>query len=149
MSSIAPSKEQTKLAALLGVDIGADTFDVAAARLLDAIAPAIGHEPRAPSSARQREFAASLGFDSSFDSKRVASAKINEALYVRNQNAIVALDLKPGDRVIRVEHYEIDGELQEFAQEFQVSSIHPNGRVFFKGGNGQGAWPTQLRKVHD
>ena len=28
-----------------------------------------------------------------------------------------------------------------------TSSIQPNTRVFFKGGNGQGAWPTQLEKL--
>lgn len=146
MTAADPSQEQTHLASLIGVNVASDTFDVAAARLLDAVASAIGYEPSEQSSERQRAFAASLGHDVSTDSKRVASAKIGEALFAKNQAAIASLNLQPGDRVIRVTQFEHDGQLQSFEQEFVVSSIQPNGRVFFKGGNGQGAWPTQLRK---
>ena len=140
------SQDQIALAGLLGLDIKADTFDVAAARLMDAVATAIGHEPPEQSSERQRAFAASLGHNVTADTKRVASAKIGEALFTKNQDAIASLHLKPGDRVIRVEHFEYDGEMRTVEQKFVVSSIQPNGRVFFKGGNGQGAWPTQLKK---
>ena len=146
MSTSQPSQDQMRLANVLGIDISADTFDVAAARLLDRVAPAIGYEPAAGSSERQRAFAESLGQDVTFDSKRVASAKIGEALLARNRDAIDSLNLRPGDRVIRITQFEHAGELRSFEQEFIVSSIQPNGRVFFKGGNGQGAWPTQLRK---
>lgn len=134
------------LAASLGLDIGTDTFDVVAARLLDAVAPAIGHEPPEQSSERQRAFAASLGHNVAADTKRVASAKIGEALFAKNQDAISSLGLKSGDRVVRVKRFEFEGEMRTLEQEFVVSSIQPNGRVFFKGGNGQGAWPTELKK---
>ena len=146
MSTVAVSEAQTELAKLVGVDVGGDSFDVAAARLLDAVAPALGYEPAHPSSERQRSFATSLGCDVAGDSKRVASAKISDALFAKNQEAIVALALKPGDRVVRVHQFEFDGELRTLEQEYVISSIQPNGRVFFKGGNGQGAWPTQLRR---
>ena len=146
MTASRPSEEQIQLAASLGIDVAPDTFDVAAARLLDHVAAAIGHEPPEPSSDRQRAFAASLGQDVSPDSKRVASARIGEALFAKNQDAIAALNLQPGDRVVRVTRFEHDGEMHSFEQEFVISSIQPNGRVFFKGGNGQGAWPTQLHK---
>ena len=146
MTTRPPSPAQESLAALLGLDIQSDTFDVAAARLMDAVAPAIGYEPPEQPSERQCEFAQSLGQDVVADSKRVASAKIGEALLAKNQDAIAALDLKPGDSVVRVEHFEFDGQMHTVEQEFVISSIQPNGRVFFKGGNGQGAWPTQLKK---
>lgn len=146
MSPQAPSQEQLALAELLGLNFEAETFDTASARLLDAVANAIGYEQSEGSSERQRSFAVSLGCNVAADSKRVASAKIGEALLARNQEAIVSLDLKPGDRVIRVANFEFEGEVRLLEQEFIVSSIQPNGRVFFKGGNGQGAWPTQLRK---
>lgn len=146
MTSSSPSKEQLELAGLLNIDISTDTFDVAAARLLDCVAPAIGYEPSEQSSDRQRSFAESLGQDVSTDSKRVASAKIGEALLSKNLGAIASLNLQPGDRVIRITQFEYGGELRSLEQEFIVSSIQPNGRVFFKGGNGQGAWPTQLKK---
>lgn len=141
-----PSQNQLRLARAIGVDISTDTFDVAAARLLDYVAPAIGYEPADTSSERQRSFAESLGLDVTGDSKRVASARISEALLAENLIAIASLNLQPGDRVIRVTQFAHAGALRAFEQEFIVSSIQPNGRVFFKGGNGQGAWPTHLRK---
>ncbi|MEG4507026.1 hypothetical protein QUA81_25545 [Microcoleus sp. F6_B4] len=76
----------------------------------------------------------------------MASAKIGEALFSKNQDAIAALNLKPGDRVIKISRFELNNEFHTFEQEFVISSIQPNGRVFFKGGNGRGAWPTQLKK---
>ena len=144
-----PSQEQLQLANLLGLNLAADTFDVAAAQLLDKIAAAIGHEPPEQSSERQQSFAASLGLDVTTDSKRVAGAKIGDALYTKNQEAIASLNLQPGDRVIQVTQFEYEGKLRSLEQEFVVSSIQPNGRVFFKGGNGLGAWPTQLKKPTD
>lgn len=147
MNLTSSSQAQKKLASVFDIDITNDTFDVAAARLLDEVATAIGHEPAEPSSDRQRAFAASLDQDVTEDTKRVASAKIGEALFVRNQEAISNLGLRPGDQVIRLTQFEYDGELRSFEQIFVISSIQSNGRVFFKGGNGQGAWPTQLRKL--
>jgi hypothetical protein len=146
MSAATISEAQIALAKLVGVHLQRDSFDVAAATLLDAVAPAIGYEPAEASTDRQRSFAAALGCDVTQDSKRVASAKIGDVLFEKNQQAIATLDLKPGDRVIRVHQFEFDGELRTLEQQYVISSIQPNGRVFFKGGNGQGAWPTQLRR---
>lgn len=146
MTPCQPSQDQLRLANVIGVDISTDTFDVAAARLLDYVATAIGYEPADTSSERQRSFSESLGLDVTGDSRRIASARIGEALLAKNRTAIESLNLQPGDRVIRVTQFEHAGELRTFEQEFIVSSIQPNGRVFFKGGNGQGAWPTQLHK---
>ena len=146
MTASQPSQDQIELARALGVDIASDTFDTAAARLFDRVAAAVGYEPAEPSSERQRAFAESLGQDVSRESKRVASARIGEALLANNLAAIQSLNLATGDRVIRVTQFEHGGEIRSYEQEFIVSSIQPNGRVFFKGGNGQGAWPTQLKK---
>lgn len=140
------SKDQASLAALLQLDIAGDSYDVAGAKLLDAVASAIGFEPPVGSSDRQQAFASSLGYSVSSDTKRVASARISDALLEKNQAALAALDLKPGDHVVRMEYFEFEGDMRSISQEFVVSSIQPNGRVFFKGGNGQGAWPTQLMK---
>lgn len=139
--------EQLALAQVLDVDVSADTFDVAAARLLDRCARALGYEEPTPSTDRQRAFAESLSIDVSADSKRVASARIGDRMWSRNQEAIVTLDLRPGDRVVHIVSGAVDGEIYSFEREHVVSSIQANGRVFFKGGNGMGAWPTQLRKV--
>jgi hypothetical protein len=124
-----------------------ETFGVAAARILDAIADALGEEPREPSSLRQQDFARTLGLDVSVDTVRVASAKIADALLVRNVAAVKAMELGPGDVVEIAQRGQIDGKECVLEQEFVVSSVRPNGRLFFKGGNGRGAWAAQVRKV--
>lgn len=141
------SPEQQKLAGLLEITLAGDSFETAAAKLLDAVAESLGFEPAQPSSLRQQVFAESLGMNVVHDSKRHATAKIGERLLELNRQAITDLDLKPGDRVLRIHRFEHEGEERTFEQEFVISSIQLNGRVFFKGGNGQGAWPTQLRRV--
>ena len=141
-----PSKDQHALAVLLKLDLGNDSRDVAAAKLLDAVAVSVGFEPAEPASDRQRAFAESLGASVEGITKRVASARIGELLLAKNLKAIEEMNLMPGDHVVRVQSFEFQGETRVLEQEFVVSSVQPNGRVFFKGGNGQGAWPTQLRK---
>jgi hypothetical protein len=147
MRSEIPNHHQAKLAALLNVDVSGDCELVAAARLEDAVAPALLHRAPASASERQIEFGKALGLDLSSDTLRVASAKIDRELYCRNLMALRTLDLQPGDRVIKRDTYEMDGTIHILEHEFVISSIDPNSlRVWFRGGNGQGAWPTQLRR---
>ena len=141
-----PSEDQHRLAVLLTVEISEDSHDVAAAKLLDAVAISLGFERAEPATDRQRTFVDSLGASVEGITKRVASARIGELLLAKNLKAIEDLNLKPGDQVVRIQSFELQGETKVLEQEFVVSSVQPNGRVFFKGGNGQGAWPTQLRK---
>lgn len=144
-----PNPQQLHLASLLGVDVSGDSESVASARLEDAVAPAIyaGQETR-PATERQVSFGAALGLSLSSDSVRVASAKIDDELFRRNALALNSLELKAGDRVVKRESFEMDGRTHLLEREFIVSSVHPDSlRVWFRGGNGQGAWPTQLEKV--
>lgn len=120
---------------------------MAAARLLDAVSEAVGLPPSEPSTKSQQSFAKSLGEDISKESKRVASAIIGDALFTHNQARLKELKLKPEDRVIRTDRFEHGGIIREVEKEFVVSSIHPSGRIYFKGGKGEGAWPTQVRKL--
>lgn len=71
---------------------------------------------------------------------------IAETLFAKNQEAVALLKLKPGDIVERITEHEFDNELRQIEQAFVIPSIQANGRVFFKGGNGQSAWPIQLQK---
>jgi hypothetical protein len=136
---------QRRIGKKLGLDLSACSMSMAAAHIREVVAEAIG-EPRAawPSTERQRAFAEALGFNVEHTSVVVASATIGEALFERNRKALRKLRLKPGDRVLKRTHFEFDGELRELATEAIVSSIQPNLRVYFKGGNGQGAWPSEL-----
>ena len=141
------SEVQLRLAAKLGISVEDDSYLIAAAKLLDAVAPAVGHDPTVPSTERQREFASSLRVDVAGDSKRVASAKISEALEIRNQEAVIRLDLNPGDRVLHVTHIDQGERRHTLKREFVVSSVGKNGRVYFKGGGGRSAWATELEKA--
>jgi hypothetical protein len=127
--STSVSPQQHELAVSLGINLAADSFDTAAARLLGAAAEALGFESAQPSSEKQRAFAASLGAKVDQDSKRAASAKIRDLLLERSQKVIVELNPKPGDRVFRIHRFEFEGEKRMLEQEFLVFSIQPNGRV--------------------
>lgn len=142
-----PSEEQKAIASLLRLDISRDTFAVATARIHDSVAVAIGEKAPAPSSLRQQALAAALGLNVEQDSRRIASARIGDLLYIKNRQAIDTMRLRPGDRVTRVNHIELETERRTLEQEFTISSIQPNGRIYFKGGNGQGAWPSQIRRI--
>jgi hypothetical protein len=140
---------QIHLAELLGIDVSADTENIAAARLEDAVAAAIypNEQPRHATEA-QVAFARSLGLDTEDESLRVASAKIDEELFRRNPSALESLELKPGDRVLKRETFSYEGQTHVLEREYIVSSIDESSlRVWFRGGNGQGAWPSQLLKV--
>jgi hypothetical protein len=130
MPNYTPSDFQQEIAALLGVDVSGDSYDVATAR-----------------SAEQRKFARSLKLNVAKDSMRVASAKISDALLAANKKALDKLKLNKGDKVIFIENYEAESGVYKRMSEHVVSSIGSNGRVYFKGIGCQGAWPTQLKKV--
>jgi hypothetical protein len=146
-----PIPEQLRIAELLGMNISGDTEAVAAARIEDAVWPAIsaGQPPRRATDP-QIEFGKALGLALAGDSLRVASAKIDEELFRRNALAIKALGLNAGDRVIKREIVKFEGREHVLECEYLVSSIDASSlRVWFRGGNGKGAWPTQLEKVAD
>jgi hypothetical protein len=142
-----PTAEQRRIAAALGISLEGDSQSVAAARLADAVWPALhpGTEVR-PATDRQRAFAESLGVALDGGSFAVCSARIDEELFRRNQERLGELALQPGDRVIKAERFTIGGQIVENNREFVVSSIGRDLRVYFKGGNGYGAWPSQLTK---
>ncbi|HEU0178696.1 MAG TPA: hypothetical protein VFV58_30910 [Blastocatellia bacterium] len=143
-----PTDFQRQIAAALGIDITNDTREVAAARIHTFVGPAIlSKAAEYTASERQIEFASALGLTVDTDSSLIASAKIADELFVRNKAALELLQLKPGD-CVRVRHqFELAGEQREWVEEFVVSSVQPNGRIMFKGGNGRGAWPTEVEKV--
>jgi carboxylesterase type B len=144
-----PTAFQRQVAAALKLKLlPADSRNKAAARILDYIGQAINtRQAKEPATPKQRAFARSLGLDVSRSSRRVASVSIAETLRSLNGTALRKLRLKPGDRVLRRRIVEFDNQRIETIDLLLVSSIHATGRVFFKGGQGEGAWPTQLEKA--
>jgi len=131
------SKQQKEIAAALGVSIeGIKTFRVAAAKIMDFVAPSVGEKEQLSPTQSQLDYANSLNIDVSNDTRRVASAKIQDHLEIKNLEALKSLNLKPGDKVLYDNGYMI--------KEHIVSSIKEKGKVYFKGVGCPQAWASQI-----
>lgn len=73
------------------------------------------------------------------------SAWIDHHLARGTAHVLEQLKLRNGDTVAVRWSYATDEPTR--AWEAQVSSIGANGLVYFKGGNGQCAWPRSITKV--
>ncbi|WP_445257002.1 hypothetical protein [Nocardioides aurantiacus] len=82
-------------------------------------------------------------------SRRSASAWIGHFLAERTAHRLHEMQLVRGDRVIKTRAWadEATGELHEWSQEYEVSSIGADGLVYFRGGNGQCGWPSSLTRA--
>lgn len=145
-----PTEEQKKIASLLSIDISTDSQKIASARIREVVEPAINPDVgyRSPTQS-QIELAQKLGLDISGDSLWVGYAKISEKLDELNQEAMERLQLQPGDWVKHTHFVEYEGKHHRMQKKYQVSSIGRDGKVYFKGGNGNCAWPTQLEKIEN
>ena len=72
-------------------------------------------------------------------SRREGNAVIDDLMTELNHEAIESEGLAPGVAVVNI--YDIVGRT------FVISSIHPDGTVYFRGGNGQRAWARSLQRV--
>lgn len=142
------SARQVQIAKRLGIDVSADSFSVAAARILDLIEPARVENPiLSGPTPRQQILASELGIDVSTDSYRVTYARIQDKLLEKNLEALEELQLAPGDRVVIQRNVDIDGKKRLFKEEHTVSSTNrKNGLVYLKGVGSRRAWAGQLIK---
>ena len=135
-----PTRAQTEVAKQLEIKLPTeDSFLVASARIIDAIAESIGDTPRHEPTKIQIELATQLGIDISDDSRRVAWAKIKQtkqqAHYEGSVAAIEHMQLGPGDVVTwRRVIYSPDGKGMEFECQGTISTIRWDGLVYFKDG---------------
>jgi len=140
--------KQLEVGELLGLDLSQDTWAVARARILDLVGTAINREePYDQPTAKQIAWARSLGIDVTEQSYRVAYAMIQDALWERENQLIRQMKLRPGDTVAREREYDHEGEIQKRREEFVVSSISENGRLYFKGTGSKSGWPSQFTKI--
>jgi hypothetical protein len=136
---------QVQIARMLGLDVTGDADEVAAARIFDLVAPAIGDRPIRPSTDKQRAFAEALGVDVSLDSLRVASGRIQTTLRTRNLEAVARMGLVAGAIVILERNLEHDGARCCTREAAAVSSISEDGIVYFRGGTCYRAPASRLR----
>lgn len=147
-NGVKPSKEQRRIADLLGVDVSKDSAAVAAARLQGALAgPLQMPQAKLPPTKRQAMQAQELGLDITGDTQRMAAARINQEIQRRNAQALERLQLKPGDWVRREILIEGRGPLRVMVTEGEVERISANLRVHLKGRHGGGLLPGELIKI--
>ncbi len=128
----------------LDLDLHGCTVTVAAARIEDAIDLGFRSvsDLGAPTQ-KQIELAAKFDYDIIGLSRREATAIIEDLMIQLNKEIIEYERLAPGV-VVRNIHGPPD-------MHYIISSIHEDGTVYFRGGNGRRAWARSLRRVlnHD
>ncbi|SRR6266481_1122787 len=139
------NRAQCRIARRLDIDVSGDSDEIAAARILDAVAPALLARPERPSTTRQRKFAESLALDVGADSLRVASVRIAETLRLRNLDAAARMRMRPGRMVVLETDWEWQGQRICSREAQVVSSVGKDGLVYFRGGGGRCAWASTLR----
>ena len=122
--------DQARFGAKLGLDLRGCTVSVAAARIEDAVdvgfhgVPSVGNP-----TPKQIALAAKFGYDIAGLSRREGDAVIDDLMTELNHEAIEAEGLAPGVTVVNVH--------DSIGRTFVISSVHPDGTVYFRGGNGQ------------
>ena len=134
------SPNQVEVGRKLGIDLTARTVRVASAMIgeylmLNFWGATEGTSP----STRQCELAEEFGYDIKNMSRGVGSAIIDDIMDHLNTETIERESLEPG---VRVRFRGRDDEKVRV-----ISSISPDGTVFFKGGNGQKAWARSLERL--
>lgn len=121
----------------LGLDLMGKSVGVARAEIDDAIARHYyGIYDLGQPSQKQCALALKFGIDISQMSKGVGAAYIDDIMYQLNMDTINKYNLAPS---VNVRH---TGDSN--GQVLIISSIAPNGTVYFKGGNGKRAWARSL-----
>jgi hypothetical protein len=89
---------------------------------------------------KQIELAAKFGYDISALTKREGNAVIDDLMSQLNYEAIESESLAPSVVVTNVH--------DSIPQTYVISSIAPDGTVYFRGGNGRKAWARSLRRAN-
>ena len=131
---------QITFAAKLGLDLHGCTLAMATARIDDAIDLGFSgiSELGSPTS-KQIELAAKFGYDISAMTRREGNAVLDDLMMQLNHETIESESLAPG--VVVINTYD------PMNMRFEISSIQPDGMVYFRGGNGRKASARNLRRA--
>lgn len=134
------SDDQARFGEKLGLDLRGCTLSVAAARIRDAVDTGFhGVLDLGNPTPKQIAFAAKFGYDIAGLSRREGDAVVDDLMSELNHEAVEVEDLAPGVTVVNIH--------DSIGRTFVISSIHPDGTVYFRGGNGRKAWARSLRRV--
>lgn len=149
-----PTEIQIKVVDKLGIHINEeDSFLTVSAKIEDAVAEAIGDTRTLEPSDKQKEIAIKIGIDVSFDSRRVAWAKIRQKIqwlnYEANSAAVESLKLRVGDNVIEHRTFAMpNGEILKSEVHGVVTFIRWDGAVTLRDTNNHlmTTWAQRLKK---
>ena len=134
------SDDQAKFGEKLGLDLRGCTLSVAAARIQDAVDVGFhGALELGTPTPKQIAFAAKSGYDIAGLSRREGEAVVDDFMTELNRETIEAEGLVPGITVVNIH--------DSIGRTFVISSIHSDGTVYFRGGDGRKAWARSLRSV--
>ena len=134
------SESDIKFALNIDVDIRGLSKKVAVAAIEDKVRHLILNQPIDTPSERQIDLAHKLGVDLGHCSKNMASVKISDKLDKNNRDSVERQKLKPGDKVRKI--------YGDMGHTYTISSIQPNGVVWFKGGQGSKSWASNVEKLN-
>lgn len=138
------TKRQIEIAKIHDISIDESSFRIAAAQIYEELIDVFEYEYEIePATQKQKEFAEDLGIDVSNDSKSLANTKISVAVDKQNWERIEKLGLEPGVKVRYKKGANIFGQTTHV-----ISSISDNARLWFKGGQGKGAFPHEIELVN-
>ena len=133
------NNNQVAFGAKLGLDLRGCTVSVALARIEDTIDIGFHGATNAGNpTKKQIALAAKFGYDIASLSRREGFAVIDDIMTELNHETIESESLAPGVTVVNV-HDILEMPLV-------ISSIYPDGTVYFLGGNGKRAWARSLRR---
>lgn len=131
--------DQVAFGARLGLNLQGCTVTVAAARTDDAISTGFWGRKLGSPSPKQVELAAKFGYDISGLSRREGDAVIDDLMTQLNLETVESEGLAPGVVVTNI--------YDPLSRPITISSVYPDGTVYFRGGNGRRAWARNLRRV--
>jgi hypothetical protein len=136
------SKEQIAFGRRLGLSVEGKSISEAVAMIHDAIdKDFLGNSDLGCATDKQVEFARKFQRNPTHVSRRVADAVVGDLMCELNVAAIQRERLAPGVAV-KNKHNIVE-------QKLIISSIQPDGTVYFKGGNGARAWARSLERLDD
>lgn len=141
-----PTEIQRKIAAMLGIEIDGYSKRTVAAALRAALAEdVLDIVPTSATSESQRDIAAQLGINNLSDYKEIAGLQIGAAFTKLNEEASAKYKFIAGMCVEFIGGPHVHDFTYNIGDTFVISSLGKDGRVYFKGGGGQSAHPSQLR----
>ncbi len=135
---------QHKLANLIGLSLAGLSRRSAGALLYAALAEHLDVEASLPSTDAQREIAKQLELKSLSAFKELAGIQIRAEFVRLNEEAMHRHKFKPGMWVMYVGGPHVNEPSHAVGQLYQVSTVKPDGRIYFKATNGASAYASQL-----